>query len=368
MKKSTKKVQPLSAKQSKIANFDVNGLGQKEMGIFGLPFDLEESNIALIPVPWEVTVSYSSGTAKGPEQIREASYQVDLCNLDNKDFWKEGIFIEKVPKHLQVLGKQLRAKAEAYIEALEAGHNPETSKKLMKEQQTIEKGCQKMNAWVEDKATELLTDNKIVGLIGGDHSTPLGFIKALSHVHNEFGILQIDAHADLRKAYEGFKYSHASIMYNCLEISEVKKLVQVGIRDFCQFELDLIQNSDKRICTYFDAQLQEAKFKGMSWASQCDQIISKLPHKVYISFDIDGLDPSLCPNTGTPVAGGLSFFEAIFLLKKVQEAGKQIIGFDIVEVANGHNDWDANVGARLLYNLCQISFASNHQKPNNVHG
>jgi agmatinase len=199
----------------------------------------------------------------------------------------------------------------------------------------------------------------MVGLLGGDHSTPLGFLRALSEQHNRFGILQIDAHADLRKAYEGFTYSHASIMYNALKLPAVGRLVQVGIRDICEEEVNVINRSMGRVVTFFDEDLKDKKISGTPWSALCDTIIQHLPQQVYISFDIDGLDPKLCPNTGTPVAGGLEFQEAVFLIKKVVDAGKTIIGFDLSEVAAGPSDWDANVGARLLFQLCNWMAVSN---------
>jgi agmatinase len=191
-----------------------------------------------------------------------------------------------------------------------------------------------------------------VAMLGGDHSTPLGFIRALGEKYNRFGVLQIDAHADLRKAYEGFTYSHASIMYNALKLPAVGRLVQVGIRDYCDEELDVMKRAGGRIVTYFDQDIKEQLFGGTSWAAICDKIIADLPHDVYVSFDIDGLNPKLCPNTGTPVAGGFEFEEVAFLIKKLVKSGRKIIGFDLNEVAPGADDWDANVGARLLYHLC----------------
>jgi len=169
--------------------------------------------------------------------------------------------------------------------------------------------------------------------------------------HEEFGILQIDAHMDLREAYEGFKYSHASVFYNVIQLPSVSKLVQVGIRDFCDAEHELSQN-DSRIETHTMGMIREKKFEGTSWGTYVDQLIAALPEKVYISFDIDGLDPSFCPNTGTPVPGGLQFHEATYLIKKIVTSGKKIIGFDLSEVAGLGNEWDGNVGARILYKLC----------------
>ena len=195
----------------------------------------------------------------------------------------------------------------------------------------------------------------MVALLGGDHSTPLGLMQALATKYDNFGILQIDAHADLRDAYEGFEFSHASIMFNALKIPQISKLVQVGIRDYCEAEANLIKNSNGRVVTFFDQAIKEKQYEGASWANVCDEIIKQLPDNVYISFDIDGLDPKLCPHTGTPVAGGFEFAEIVFLIKRVVASGKKIISFDLVEVACGdveNEEWDANVGARMLFKLC----------------
>ncbi len=175
-----------------------------------------------------------------------------------------------------------------------------------------------------------------------------------------FGILQIDAHCDLRKAYEGFNYSHASIMYNVLnEVPQVKKLVQAGIRDFCQEEWDYICNSDFRVITYFDKNIKERQYEGQTWKQIADEIIQHLPEKVYISFDADGLDPKLCPNTGTPVQGGFETEQVFYLFKQILQSGRKIIGFDLNEVGVGENDWDSNVGARVLFKLCNFLVHSN---------
>lgn len=208
-----------------------------------------------------------------------------------------------------------------------------------------------------------MNEGKIVGLVGGDHSTPLGYMKAIGERHGSFGILHIDAHADLREAYEGFTYSHASIMFNALkEIPSLTRLTQVGIRDYCDAEAGMIK-SDSRIKTFFDADLATERFGGTSWKELCSRIISTLPDKVYVSFDIDGLSPDNCPSTGTPVPGGLSFNEAVFLLSELSNSGKTIVGFDLNEVApnpdNEDDQWDANVGARVLYKLCNFALKTN---------
>lgn len=226
---------------------------------------------------------------------------------------------------------------------------------MCKSLKEINEGSLLLNEWVYDQTRELLNQDKLVGILGGDHSTPMGFMKALAEKHGDFGILQIDAHCDLRKSYEYFTYSHASIMYNALqEIPAIHKLVQVGVRDYCEEEWDLICNSNHRIVTYFDKAIKERQFEGERWKGIVTEIIEHLPEKVYLSFDIDGLDRKFCPNTGTPVPGGLEMEEVLYLVKKISESGRKLIGFDLVEISIGQTDWDANVGARILWRLCNL--------------
>ena len=246
------------------------------------------------------------------------------------------------------------------ISYLEQGGDPE-GRKFLQHLKTVNEACQEMVDKVAMETGEWLDKGKIIGLVGGDHSTPLGLLRALAEHHESFGILHIDAHADLREAYEGFTYSHASIMFNALKLQQVQKLVQVGIRDLCQDEFDLAQ-ADSRVVMFNDYDLKAEAFNGKLWHQQCEVIVAQLPQKVYISFDIDGLQPELCPNTGTPVVGGLSFNQAHYLLRMVVKSGKQIIGFDLNEVSPADNDWDANVGARVLYKLCLLTIAASNEK------
>ncbi len=355
---------PPKQANSASAAFDPNGLAQEDSNIFGLPFTPETAQQVLIPVPWEVTVSYNAGTAAGPGAIFQASRQVDLFDMDVQDAWKLGLAMLDIPKKLVRLNAKMRGKAEKYIAALEAGKDVATNKKCAALLEEINRSCEEMNTWVCEQAQGLLEQNKLVGLIGGDHSTPLGLMRALAKKHLEYGILHFDAHADLRDAYEGFKYSHASIMFNALDIREVTRLVQVGIRDFCEQEFDLVRNSDGRVVSFYDRTLNARMSEGESWKSIADDIVSQLPENVYVSFDVDGFDPKLCPNTGTPVPGGLEFEQAIYVVKRVVESGKTIIGFDVNEVAPGKDDeWDANVGARLTYRLANLAALSNGLKP-----
>jgi agmatinase len=350
-------------KEEKIKNFDSNGIGQLNDGLFGLPFTLDECETILIPVPWEVTVSYGGGTAEGPQAIAEASYQVDLYDPLVKDAWKKGIGMDELNAEVKTKSEDLRQSAERYIAALANGAD-ENNTELKQISSHIQKECLWLNQWVKNRALHFLNQNKTVGLIGGDHSTPLGMMQALAEKFGKFAILQIDAHADLRNAYEGFEFSHASIMFNALKIKEVEKLIQVGIRDYCEEELDLINNSNGRIKTFFDRDIKYAQFNGDSWDRICNRIVNELPQIIYLSFDIDGLDPKLCPHTGTPVAGGFETEQILFLLEKIVKSGRKIIAFDLNEVTPGPegDDWDANVAARLLFRIANLVAMSNAQK------
>ena len=344
-------------KDQLLHDFDPNSQG-KSGKLFGLPFDLQNANVIIIPVPWEATVSYGAGTANGPESVLLASSQVDLSAFDIIDAWKLGVCLDDVDPGLPKKSNVVREIAEPYIQKLEEGHVVESVEDILNQ---VNLACIEMVQSVNSKAKSFLAQSKIVGILGGDHSSPLGLIQALAELHESFGILQFDAHADLRDSYEGFTYSHASIMYNALQIKSVKKLVQVGIRDFCDEEFEFIKNSNGRVRTFLYPEMKEENFNSQPFEKQVEEIVSELPGKVYISFDIDGLDPSLCPNTGTPVPGGFSFEEARYIIKKVVESGREIIGFDLCEVsvpANNQSDWDANVGARMLYNLVNYTGVS----------
>lgn len=343
-------------KEEAIATFDPNAPGAQG-NLFGLPFTSANAELLVIPVPWEVTVSYRTGTAKGPQAIVDASSQVDLFVKDIPDAWKLGVSMLPIPQNLYAESVKLRELSVQHIESINAGEAIEVENPLLLQ---INAACENLNIYIKNTTLNYLREGKLVGLVGGDHSTPLGFLRALSERYDRFAILQLDAHADLRKAYEGFTYSHASIMYNALKLPAVGKIVQVGIRDFCEEEVDVMRRAAGRVVTFFDADIKHHQYEGKSWSSVCDAIIKELPELVYISFDIDALDPKLCPNTGTPVAGGLEFQQAVYLIKKLVKAGKRIIGFDLNEVAPSEKDeWDANVGARLLFELCNWMAVSN---------
>lgn len=349
----------MSTKEQKIANFDPSQPGLADASIYGLPFDAAESEIIIVPVPWEVTVSYGAGASLGPDAIMDASFQVDLLHQEFPDLWKLGIYMDEAPGEWTTNSERYKKLAQPIIEALEAGSDIQENPALATDLARINDACETLNNTLQQRVSEWLAKEKKVILLGGDHSTPLGYYRALAAQYADFGILHFDAHMDLRVAYEGFTYSHASIMYNAIQIPQISKLVQVGIRDFCDQEVSVVKSSDK-VHVFTDVDLKAKQFEGKTWRQQVDEMIELLPENVVVSFDIDALNRWYCPNTGTPVPGGLSYEQATYMLSVLAHSNKRIIGIDLVEVAPGENDeWDGNVGARLLFHLCGV-FAKNN--------
>ena len=317
-------------------SFDPDAAASAGSGIYGLPYTAEESRVVIVPVPFEATTSYGGGTSRGPAAIREASKQVDLFDHETGRPYEAGIAMLPIPKTIVRWNSEAIKRHSAVKKVNAIGEN--------------------VNAWVYETTAALLDDGKMVVTVGGDHSVPFGAIRAYAERHANLGILHLDAHADLRNAYEGFTWSHASIFHNVMtKIDGIARLVQTGVRDLGVAESEMIANSGGRIVTFFDSDVAARKERGVPFAAIADDIIAALPHDIYLSWDIDGLDPTLCPGTGTPVPGGLSWNEAIGLLRAIRRAGKRIVGLDLCEVSPGETEWDANVGARLLYKM--IGFA-----------
>jgi len=313
--------------------FDPNAAANPESGIFGLNDTPDSARVVLVPVPFEATTSYGGGTSEGPAAILRASRQVDLWDLETGKPYEAGIAMLPEP----------------------AFPTPRT-----REPADVNPISRQVNGWVHDTCAHWLGRGKIVGTVGGDHSVSFGAIAAHAESYPGMGVLHFDAHADLRHEYEGFEHSHASIMDNVVREMEIERLVQVGIRDLCEEEHERIASSGGRIRTFYDAELAQARFEGETWGQQCGRIVAELPKLVYVSFDIDGLDPALCPHTGTKVPGGLSFQMATSLLAAVVRSGRKLVGFDLTEVAPAQDgsEWDENVGARVLYKLIGWSLAS----------
>jgi len=328
--------------------FDPNAASPADSGIFGLPYTPEESSLVLLPVPWEATTSYGGGAAKGPGAMFRASRQIDLFDIELGNFHEAGICLLSEDPLFTRLSEEGKKKAAPIIEKGGAiGDDPALAAALTDVNTMSDQVNEKTYALVKEQ----LKAGKKVGVMAGDHSSSFGIMKAFVETYPGVGVLQIDAHADLRPAFEGFEHSHGSIMYNAITKLPLKKLVQVGIRDLCQQEHDMIEKED-RIETFYGPDLHAALFAGQSWNELCTQITATLPQEVYISFDIDGLEPWLCPHTGTPVPGGLTFQQVNALFRTLVESGRTIVGFDLNEVSPGEDEWDANVGARVLFKLC----------------
>ncbi len=335
-----------------MTDFDPNGVGIANGNIFGFPYSEKEASIVIIPIPWDATASYGKGTSNGPKAILDASTQLDFFHPNLEKAYDTKVFMAPISEEWKGINDHCCELSVEYISFLEERGEEIAMKKFESQIDEINAAHLALKENLKQRCLGLLEAGKIPAVLGGEHSTPLGLIEALNEKYAHFGILQIDAHADLRVAYEGFAQSHASIMDNVLKnCSNMQKLVQVGIRDISEREVDY-SHSENRIKTFYDWDLKSEQYAGKTWKNQVEEIISNLPNHVYISFDIDGLRPELCPNTGTPVIGGFDLQEIAFLFFKLVASGRSIIGFDLNEVAPGEKgDWDANVGARALWQL-----------------
>ena len=336
----------------KLDSYNPSDVGQMNGNLFGLPFDYGSAQTIIFGVPWEVTVSYRPGTALAPQQVLDASPQLDLYDFDNPNGWEQGIYMPPIDLDLLAKNNYYRSQAALIIDRLEQGNPLSETPDLTAVLTDINQAGADLNQWLFDRTKLAIKDGKKVGVIGGDHSVPLGYMQALADRYPDFGILHIDAHSDLRDAYEGFEFSHASIMFNALKISQISKLVQVGIRDVSAVERETIDRSQGRVVVYYDSLIKQQLYSGTTWQSIYQEAIAHLPQQVYISFDVDGLDPKLCPETGTPVPGGLELEQAFCLCREVIHSGREVIGFDVCEVGNA--EWDGNVGARIVYKLVNL--------------
>jgi agmatinase len=350
-----------SAMQERI--FDPNAAAHPESGVFGLPDDPRGARVHVLGVAFDATTSFRRGAARGPEAIRAASRQVDLYDHWNGRPYEGGIWMAPNEPRVSAWNEEASRAAEPVIAAGGARGDARLEKAI----ERVAAIQEELNRWVEGRANEILDHGKLCALVGGDHSAPFGAIQAHATRFPGLGILHVDAHADLRPAYEGFIWSHASILRNVAErIEGVARILQVGIRDFSEEERDYAAASSGRIQTLYDLDWADAKHSGHNLRALVRRALAALPASVYVTFDVDGLDPSLCPNTGTPVPGGLTWNEAMLWLDELVRSGRRIVGLDLDEVApaadaTDGSGWDENVGARLLYRL--IGFALRSQAP-----
>ena len=322
----------------------------KTTNAFDVETSFESADLVLIPAPWSATASYGGGTEQGPELIRKASYQLDFFNPLFQCSYNEKIhFLTNDP-----IIESLNSQSLNWVKKLKKNQSPQLV-------ESINQAGQSVLDWIYEKSSAIFSAGKIPALVGGEHSVSEGLLSFIGDKYKgNYGVLHLDAHADLRKAYQGFKYSHASVMYNVLNLKQPpQKLVQVAVRDFCEEEYNRIKE-DHRIHCYFDEEISAKLFQGEKWAVICRDIVSQLPQNVYVSMDVDALSWSYAPGTGTPVPGGLSFNQVLYLLLELKKQGKNTISFDVVETSSGQNnqsfaEWNGNVSARLIYFLSGLA-------------
>lgn len=323
-------------------DFDPDAPAAPGSGLFGLPHGPDRSQVVVLGVPWEPTATRDRGTAGAPQAVLRASHQVDLNDVETGEPWQAGIAMAEPDPEIATWNEEACRLAGPVLEA--SGPRTDEQRAACKR---VDELSGLLNRRVEDRVGALLDAGRVPAVLGGDHSVAVGAIAAAAARNPELGVLHIDAHADLRDGYAGFTYSHASVMFHVHRSTSVAHIVQVGLRDLGRREAELIRVSP-RITAFSDHELAWELASGEVWLTIAARIVRRLPPKVWVSFDIDGLEPSLCPGTGTPVPGGLSWREATLLLKMLTE-DHDIVGFDLCEV--GAQPYDALVGARLLYKL-----------------
>jgi agmatinase len=347
-----------------VKTFDPNAAAAPGSGLFGLSDTPEEAAVHVVPVPFDATASYRKGAARGPAAILRASRQIDLFDLVTGKPYEAGIVMLEDDGRVAALNAEASPLADRIIAA---GGDLAGASELERDLARVNAIGTAVNAIVYGQTEAILAAGRLPAIVGGDHSVPFGAILAAAERFPSLGVLHFDAHADMRVAYEGFEWSHASILHNIAsKIPGVARVVQVGIRDLSEQEHDAIQGSAGRIRTLFDPEWSAARLAGRDLRALAREHLAHLPEHVFVSFDVDGLDPQLCPNTGTPVPGGLSWSEAMLWLEELARSGRRVVGLDLNEVNPGarpnsnqeEDSWDAIIGARLLYRLIGTALAT----------
>jgi len=274
----------------------------------GIPAEfaqLEKAKIVLIPVPYDGTSTWGKGADKGPDAFLEASENMERYDMEtDTEVYKQGVYL---------------------TDAVTENKSPEAM----------------VNA-VHAVTKTYIKKNKFVTLFGGEHSISIGSIRAFNECFDKLTVLHIDAHADLRKSYDGSPYSHACSMH---EASQKANLVQVGIRS-----MDISEKA------YLDTDKTFFAHDMVNDAYWIDKVLDLLSENVFISFDLDAFDVSIVPSTGTPEPGGLFWYETLDFLKQVF-AEKNVVGFDIVELCPNDNNRASNfVAAKLYYKMLSYKF------------
>lgn len=282
-------------------------------------YSSENSAIAILPVPYEHTVSYGGGTGAAPEAILDASGYVEF--YDN-EFERQLVIEKGIATYPAVDFKDKKDK-----EALDI---------------------------IEEKVTALLDSGKFVVTVGGEHTISAAPIAAHFKKYPDMSILHFDAHSDLRDTYEGSKYSHACVMARVCEFFPPHRITQVGIRAQCIEEAEYIKSNG--IKTFYAHAIRRSRTLPDVWK---EIIADSIGDNIYITFDLDCLDPSIMPATGTPEPDGLYYSEIIELLKMIVKKGKRIIGFDVVELAPVEKLHHCDIlAASLIYKMLNIAFSN----------
>jgi agmatinase len=332
-----------------VSDFDLDETW-KTQSIFGLPTH-PNPKIEILPIPWDTCAPFERGTRHAPKAIQIASTQLALYDLEYGAFWKEGIFMHDVESRYMHLSEHMKSLLQTCISSDE--ENVPISKQI----DTI---VEEFQDDIYQKSKTLLAEEKIVGVLGGEHSSSYGLIRASSELFSDgnFGVVHINAHLCFQNDGGRIRNSRSSIFWHVSKLQHVQKIVGLGIRDVEEQEVLYANSLGTRHRTYYDHELSRRLLSGESWLSIVNECIQHLPPNIHISIDIDGLDPFLCPNTRSPVPGGLSFQQLQALLFRLSQS-RNIVSFDLCEVApDPQNEWDANVGARVLYKLCGAAMAS----------
>lgn len=270
--------------------------------------NLATSKIVIIPVPYDGTSTWQKGADKGPQAFLDASENMELYDIEtDSEVYKEGVFLADAITENE--------SPEAVVEAVH-----QTTKKY-------------------------INRNKFVTVFGGEHSISIGTIRAFNECFPNLTVLHIDAHADLRKEYEGSSCNHACAVY---EANQTTNLVQVGIRS-----MDISEKREMNLDKVFFAHEMAVNEDWM------DDVIDQLTSNVFITFDLDALDPSILPSTGTPEPGGLFYYETLEFLQRVFDE-KNVVGFDMVELCPNENEKSSDfLAAKLFYKMLSYKFASN---------
>ncbi|QLG44937.1 agmatinase [Costertonia aggregata] len=266
---------------------------------------LETAKVVLIPVPYDGTSTWGKGADKGPQAFLEASENMELYDIETaSEVYEQGI-------HL--------------TDAITENSSPEAM----------------VNA-VHKTTKEFIKRNKFVTLFGGEHSISIGSIRAFNECFDNLTVLHIDAHADLRESYDGTKFNHACAVH---EAAQTTNLVQVGIRSMDAIEKTFMDEEK----TFFAHDMVNDEY----WM---DKVVEAMTDNVFITFDLDALDPSIMPSTGTPEPGGLLYYETLEFLKQVFEE-KNVVGFDIVELCPSETDRSSDfLAAKLYYKMLSYKF------------